>query len=135
MKKLKINKTLLSLFFILTFSFSSKISSAQTLEEIPNPTDYSLNWFSGGEEGDLFFEYYDPNFYTDLFHYDGMDLNSIPFMGDLNFPFYSHEFNGNFYFTAYDANFYQFLIEYDGGANAIELVIPTGLQYGGYIGE
>ena len=135
MKKLFTHKTLLSFFFLLSFSLSSHFSTAQTLEEIPNPPDYSLSWFSGGEEGDLFFEYYDPNFYTGLFHYDGMDLNSIPYAGVLNFPFYSHEFNGNFYFTAYDANFYQMLIEYDGGANAIDFVIPAGLQYGGYIGE
>lgn len=131
----RMDKTLLSFLFLITFSFCSKISTAQTLEEIPNPTDYSLSWFSGGEEGDLFFEYYDPNFYTGLFHYDGMDLNSIPFSGDLNFPFYSHEFNGNFYFTAYDANFYQILIEYDGVSNASEFDIPAGFQYGGYIGE
>ena len=133
MKKFFTNKILLLL--IIVFSFISKNLTAQTLEEITNPPDYTLSWFSGGEEGNLFFEYFDPNFYTNLFHYDGMNLNSIPFMGDLNFPFYSHEFNGNFYFTAYDANFYQMLIEYDGGGNAAEFVIPTGLQYGGYIGE
>lgn len=135
MEKLFTHKTLFSFLLLLAFCFSTKISNAQTLEEIPNPTNYTLSWFSGGQDGDLFFEYYDPNFYTGMFHYDGMDLNEIPFTGDLNFPFYSHTYNGNFYFTAYDANFYQMLIEYDGGANAAEFAIPAGLQYGGYIGE
>lgn len=135
MKKFFTHKNFFSFLFLLAFSFSSKTSTAQTLEEIPNPTDYSLSWFSGGQDGDLFFDYYDPNFYTGLFHYDGMDLNEIPFIGDLNFPFYSHAYNGNFYFTAYDVNFNQMLIEYDGGANAAEFAIPAGLQYGGYVGE
>lgn len=135
MKKLFPHKTLLSFLFLLAFSFSTKTSIAQTLEEIPNPPNYTLSWFSGGQDGDLFFEYYDQFFYTDLFHYDGMDLNTIPFTGDLNFPFYSHAFAGNFYFSAYDINFNQMLIEYDGDATAVEFPIPAGLQYGGYIGE
>lgn len=135
MKENFTHKALFSLLLMLTLSLNSTVSTAQTLEEIPNPANYTLNWFSGGQDGDLFFEYADATFYTDLFHYDGMDLNAIPFTGDLNFPFYSHSYNGNFYFTAFDANFYQMLIEYDGGSNAAEFAIPAGLEYGGYIGE
>jgi len=135
MKKNFTQKTLFSFLCLIIFSFSTKISTAQTLEEIPNPTNYTLNWFTGGEEGNLFFEYLDQNFYTDLFHFDGMDLNAIPYSGDLNFPAYSHEYDGQFYFTGFDANFYQSLIQYDGDATAIDFPIPAGLNYGSYVGE
>ena len=67
------------LFLLVAFAFLPKKTQAQTLEEIPNPIDYTLSWFSGGQDGNLFFEYYDPSFYTDMFHYDGMDLMQVQF--------------------------------------------------------
>jgi len=58
-KHFTIKLLLLVAFVIFTIGTPQKIQ-AQTLEEIPNPAGYQLSWFSGGEDGDLFFEYFGP---------------------------------------------------------------------------
>ena len=112
--------------------FFSQNTTAQTLEEIPNPTGNTLNWFSGGENSNLFFRYFAPDFNTDLFYYDGTDLHLVPLVNDDFGAFYSNSYNDNFYITTTDLNFNQVLVEYDGTTVTV-LPLPAGFQFGGFL--
>jgi len=124
MKTSFIKKLLFPLMFILSFT-NSNILKAQMLEEIPNPTNFSLDFFSGGENGDLFFNYFDINFTQTLHHYDGIDLNAIPLPPDTQFSFYSITYNDKQYITVFDAGFNAQVYEYD-GTTATQLEFPAG---------
>ena len=120
-----------SLFLIITMS-SSSIVQAQMLQEIPNPTGYTLSFFSGGENGDLFFDYVDFNFNSLLHHYNGIDLNSIPLPPTDLFAFYSNEYNGNHYIVSFDPSFFAQLYEYD-GTTATLVDLPVGFQFNSFV--
>ncbi len=124
-------KILFPLILILGFS-SSNLLKAQMLEEIPNPPNFSLDFFSGGEDGDLFFNYFDQNFEQTLHHYDGIDLNAIPLPPENPFSFYSHAYGGNQYITSFDPGFNAQLYEYD-GVTATLLNVPAGFTFSFYV--
>lgn len=119
------------LLFIALFFFGMT-SKAQMLEEISNPMGFTCSFFSGGGDGDLFFEYVDNSYYATIFHYDGADLTEVPLPPDNIFSFFSHSYNDNFYFSSFNQNFEQVLIEFD-GATAQELAIPTNFEFANYV--
>ncbi len=126
--KTSITKVLLINTLLILSMVYSPVLQGQLLEEIPNPPGFSLNFFSGGGDGDLFFDYQDINFNPTLHHYNGVDLNAIPFPPDNFFSFYSHEYNDNHYIISFDINFNSELYEYD-GTTATILNLPAGLEF------
>lgn len=117
---------------LITSMLYSSVLKAQMLKEIPNPSGVTLNSFSGGGDGALFFDYVDFNFNSTLQHYNGIDLNAIPLPSGSLYPDYSHEFNGNHYIFAYDPSFNSELYEYD-GTTATLLALPAGLDFYFYV--
>jgi type IX secretion system substrate protein len=130
--KTSFTKKLLFSILLISSMICTSVLKAQMLEEIPNPSGYTLNYFSGGGNGDLFFDYIDFNFNSTLHHYDGIDLNEIPLPPGSLYPYYSHEFNGNHYIFAYDPSFNSQLFEFD-GTTATLLALPAGLEFYFYV--
>lgn len=134
MKSIFTQKNLFKSLLVILLFCATISGKAQTLEEIPNPPGYSLNFYSGGENDDLFFDYNDGGYYTELFHYDGMGLSLLDFGMDLNFSFYSHAYGGNNYIVGFDFYFNAILFEYD-GTSIEQVTMPAGTEYGNYVGN
>lgn len=118
---------------IIILGTSTKVLHAQILEEIPNPPGYSLSFFSGGEGESLFFNYFDNNFNTSLYNYNGVDLSEIPIPPEMvSFLFYSHNYADKDYIVVFDLNFNTILYEYD-GITAEPLAVPAGTTFGNYV--
>jgi len=116
----------------LAFVLLSNLTKAQVLLEIPNPSNETHDFFTGGENDNLFFRYFDINFNEFLYQYDGLDLNDINLPANTSFQDYSHTFGGKDYITAFDINFNFVLYEYDGNTSSL-FPLPAGFELGNYL--
>jgi hypothetical protein len=124
---------LILLITICAISGLSNALTAQVLEEIPNPPNYTFSWFNGGEDESLFFSYFDNNFNNALYNYNGVDLSLIPIPpAEISFLFYSHSYAGMDYLVVFDIGFNAQLYEFD-GVTAEPLAIPAGFTFGNYV--
>jgi len=122
------NKVLsLALSIAICILFMPKITQAQVLEEIPNPEIFNCFEYSGGKNGNIYFEYTNGSNFP-IFHYDENELQEVEIPTQNLFSIYGTKYNEIDYFLSASPQYEIELYQYDGNSTA-EIPAPNGYSY------
>lgn len=133
MKVFYIKKTLLNVLFCLGFLVNI---NAQILQEIPNPSDATLQGFLGGSIENPFFSYINTDSVYQIYFHDDPDLNEIPLPSNFTAggSGYSFQYDSKYYVSYADAAENEYLLKID-GTSITSIPVPIGYFINEYIGE
>ena len=107
----------------------------EVLTNLGGPDGFSYNFFLTEQEGNLYFSYNDPSFASALVRYDGTDFTVL---GEPNYNeflnSYSFSLDGTDYFSFFEFFNFTQILRYVDGDELIDVELPTGLNFGNYLG-
>lgn len=108
----------------------------ETLTDIGGPAGFTYSFFLTEQEGNLYLAYNDYNYNTALVRYDGTDFTVI---GEPSYDEflngYAFSVNGTDYFTWFEFFNFTEILRFVDGDDLVDVVMPTGLTFGNFIGE